>query len=145
MKKCRDAERGWTFIETLIVIGIILILASSVGIIGFRYLDRARVASTKNQIEVLSIGLEAYLLDTGRYPTEDQGLDALWTKPTLEPIPAGWSGPYITKSVEVDPWGTAYEYDVPGPNGLPFGIVSYGADGSAGGGGSDQDIKSWEL
>lgn len=138
-------DRGWTFIETLIVIGIIVILASSVGIIGFRYLDRARAASTKNQIEVFTIALEAYQFDCGRYPTEGQGLDALWQKPSLEPVPRGWDGPYISKRVDADPWNTPYVYDIPGPNGLPFGISSLGADGTAGGDGVNTDLKSWEL
>ena len=138
-------ERGWTFIETLIVIGIIVILASSVGIIGFRYLDRARVASAKNQIEVFAIALEAYQFDCGVYPSEAQGIDSLWEKPTLEPVPRGWDGPYISKQVNSDPWGTSYEYQVPGPNKLPFGITSLGSDGEIGGDGVRADLRSWEL
>lgn len=143
MKK-RTRERGWTFIETLIVIAIILILSGTAGFIGFRYVDRARVASARNQIEVYSLAINAYLFDTGRVPTQDQGLRALWEKPILDPVPSGWDGPYLTKPVDTDPWGTPYEYRVPGPNNLPFEIISYGADGMSGGEGNDEDISSWQ-
>ena len=137
-------ERGWTFIETLIVIGIILILTSTVGFIGFRYFDRAKIASTRTQIETFELALNAYLFDCSSYPTESQGLGALWEKPILEPVPAGWEGPYLTKNVTNDPWGTPYRYIVPGPNGLPYGISSLGADRVEGGEGKDKDLSSWE-
>jgi general secretion pathway protein G len=110
----------------------------------FRYLDTAKQAATKSQIETFGLALNAYLLDCGRYPSKDQSLDALWQKPVLEPVPSGWNGPYVNKSIPKDPWGNAYEYTVPGPNGLPFGIRSFGADGTEGGEGNAKDISSWE-
>lgn len=139
-----DPEGGWTFIETLIVIGIILILTSSVGVMAIRYLDKARTVSARSQIETYSLALDAYYLDCGKYPTTEQGLAALWEKPSLEPLPRNWNGPYVNKPINKDPWGNAYEYTVPGPGGLPFGIRSFGGDGTQGGEGKNGDVASWE-
>jgi general secretion pathway protein G len=131
-------------VEVLIVIAIILILTSAVGFMAFRYIDRARQVTARNQIETLSLALDAYAMDCKQYPTKEQGLDALWTRPTLEPIPADWNGPYVNKRIPADPWGHAYEYLVPGLQGLPFGIRSFAADGLDGGDGNNKDITSWE-
>ncbi len=126
------------------VIAIVLILMSAVGFAAFRFIGKAKVVSAKSQIEALSLSLNAYSMDCRQYPTAEQGLDALWTKPSVDPVPAGWAGPYTEKKVTADPWGKAYEYTVPGPNGLPFGIRSLGADGVEGGEGDNKDIVSWE-
>jgi general secretion pathway protein G len=131
-------------VEILIVISIILILTSAVGFMAFRYIDRARVVTANGQIETLGLALDAYALDCRQYPSREQGIDALWVKPILEPVPSGWSGPYVSKRVTVDPWGRPYDYRIPGPNGLPFGLRSFGADGREGGEGNDRDIGSWE-
>jgi general secretion pathway protein G len=139
-----DPEAGWTFMETLIVIGIVLILTSSVGVMAIRYLDKARSVSARSQIETYALALDAYYLDCGAYPANGQGLGALWEKPDLEPIPRLWNGPYVNKPVTADPWGNLYEYAVPGPNGLPFALRSFGADGTLGGEGKDGDVVSWE-
>jgi len=133
-------DDGWTFVETLIVIGIILILTSTVGFMAFRYVDKARLVAARNQVEELSMALHSYYLDCRQYPTPQQGLDALWEKPTLEPVPAGWEGPYLTRKVRDDPWGHPYTYRVPGPNGLPFGVISFGPGGAEG---SEGAIASW--
>jgi general secretion pathway protein G len=142
MKKERRDE-GWTFMETLIVIAIILILTSIVGVTAIQYLDRARTAAARSQIDSFSLALEAYYIDCGRYPTEEQGLQALWQRPVIEPISPGWMGPYVLRRIPNDPWGNPYEYRVPGPDGLPFGIRSFGADGREGGDGKNADINSW--
>ncbi len=139
----RDRRGGWTFVETIIVIAIVLILTSSVGFVAFRYVDRARVVAARSQIENYSMALHSYYLDTRTYPTEEQGLSALWEAPILDPVPPNWSGPYIERNVVSDPWERSYDYQRPGPNGLPFGIQSLGADGMPGGIGSDADIASW--
>lgn len=139
-----EKEAGFTFIETLITIGIILVLTSSVGFMAIRYLDKAKSVTAKSQIETFSLALDAYFLDCGSYPTNDQGLSALWSKPSTSPIPETWNGPYIGKAVPKDPWGNDYTYSVPGDNGLPFGICSYGRDGTDGGTGNDADITSWQ-
>ncbi len=137
-------EAGWTFIETLVVIGIILILSASVGFTAFRYLDKAKVVAAKSQIETFALALDSYYLDCGRYPTAEQGLGALWERPSLAPVPSGWGGPYLSRKVPADPWGNAYEYSVPGKGGLPYGLRAFGADGREGGDGNDEDITSWD-
>jgi len=142
MKK-RYGDEGWTFMETLIVIAIVLILTSIVGFTGIRYLDRARVATARSQIDSFSLALEAFFIDNGRFPTEEQGLQALWQRPTIEPISPNWAGPYMSRRIPNDPWGNPFEYRVPGPYGLPFGIRSFGADGREGGEGVNADITSW--
>ncbi len=139
-----EPEGGWTFIETLIVMGIILILSSAVGFMAVRYLDKAKTVTAKSQIETFSLALDAYFLDTGEYPSAAQGLEALWKRPTGDSTGAAWKGPYLTKPVPVDPWGNAYEYGEPGPDGLRFGIRSFGRDGREGGEDEDADIVSWE-
>lgn len=140
----RNSEEGWTFIETLIVLGIILVLTASVGFMSIRYLQKAKVVAARNQIETFVTALQAYYLDCGMFPTQEQGLDALYTRPLIEPVPEGWNGPYIAKPVPKDPWGNEYVYMVPGPEGLPFGVKSLGADGMEGGEGENEDIVSWE-
>lgn len=130
--------------EVLIVIAIVLILTSSVGFMAFRYIDKARQVTARSQIETFSMALQTYALDCRGYPTKDQGLEALWSKPVLEPVPSGWNGPYVDKKIGQDPWGNAYEYALPGPNGLPFALRSWGADGREGGEGNDRDVSSWE-
>lgn len=139
-----DPEGGWTFIETLIVIGIILILTSSVGFMAVRYLDKAKIVTARSQIETFALALDAYYLDCGSYPSSDQGLASLWEKPSAAPQPDGWMGPYVNKPIPNDPWGNPYAYVVPGSGGLPFGIRSFGADGKEGGEANDADISSWE-
>lgn len=138
----RDPQAGWTFIETIIVIGIVLILTSSVGFMAFRYLDRAKTVTAKNDIENFSLALSTYYLDCKKFPAEDHGLIALFEKPSSDAD--GWDGPYLNKFPGDDPWGNAYEYLVPGPGGMPFGIRSFGADGMEGGEGDDGDVASWE-
>jgi general secretion pathway protein G len=90
------------------------------------------------------MALNSYFLDNGVYPTSEQGLNALWEKPVLEPVPSEWDGPYLDKSVPEDPWDRPFEYSSPGVHGLPFDIRSFGADGLAGGEKENRDITSWE-
>lgn len=136
-------EDGWTFMETLIVIAIVLILTATVGFMAVGSLEKARVAAAKTQIESLCTALEAYYIDCGFYPSSEQGLNALRKKPESSPCPDSWDGPYLYKAVPLDPWGKEYEYLVPSPDGLPFGIRSFGADGMEGGEGKNADILSW--
>lgn len=137
-------NEAWTFIETLIVIAIVLILTAAVGFSAVKQLDKAKIATAKSQIESFTLALDAYYMDNGTYPSEEQGLSALWTKPTSSPEPKYWDGPYLSKPVPDDPWGNPYHYVVPGTNNLPYGIISYGKDGFEGGEGNDADISSWE-
>ncbi len=137
-----QSDSGWTFVESIIVIAIIIILSGTVSFSAVRYLEQARIASTRAQIAAIELSLHSYYLDTGAYPTAAQGLDALWEKPTLEPTPAGWNGPYLDRPLGADAWGSAFVYRRPGPGGLAFEVVSYGADGMPGGSGRDADISS---
>ena len=147
MKKKMNNKKyneGWSFIETLIVMAIILILTAAVGLSATKQIDKARIVTAKSQIETLSLALDSYYMDNGFYPTTEQGLIALWEKPVSSPEPRFWNGPYISKALPKDAWGNEYNYKIPGDNNLPFGIVSYGKDGIEGGEGNDSDIKSWE-
>ena len=138
------ADKGFTFIETIVTISIILILSAAVGFSAIKYVDRARIAACRNQIETFRLALQSYLLDCGQFPTEAQGLQALWEKPTLAPVPSRWEGPYIDRQIPKDPWGGNYIYRNPGEKNLPFTIISYGADGKMGGEGMNADIRSWD-
>ena len=142
-KRNYTGEEGWTVLETLIVLAIVLILTATVGFMGVKNLEKAKIVSARSQVETFSIALQSYYLDCGKYPTAEQGLSALWEKPNTMPEPIGWDGPYLSKRLPNDPWGNNYFYKVPGENGLPFGITSYGADGTEGGEGTNADITSW--
>lgn len=138
-------DGGWTFLETIVVISIILLLSGTVGIVAVGQLGRARVAVARAQLAGFALALESYALDCGSYPTEAQGLEALWARPMMAPVPEGWAGPYLMREVGADPWGNPYEYRVPGPHGLPYEIRSLGSDGLPGGEGRAADILSWEA
>lgn len=137
-------DGGWTFMETLIVLAIILVLTTTVGFVAVGNLEKARVAAARTQIESFATALEAFYMDCGNYPTESQGLGALRKKPETAPSSDSWGGPYLYKDAPKDPWGFEYEYTSPAPDGSPYGIRSFGADGAEGGEGKDSDIKSWE-
>jgi len=133
-------SNGFTLIELLVVMVIIGLLAALVGPRFIRQEEKAKIKATKAQIELLSTALDTFRLDVGRYPTTEEGLEALRTKPGgLE----RWDGPYLKKDVPLDPWGKAYAYKSPGEHGA-FDIVSYGADGLSGGEGDNRDITNWE-
>ena len=140
----KKTDEGFTFIETIVSISIILILSAAVGFSAIRYVDRARTAACRNQIETFRLALQAYFLDCGQYPTEVQGLGALWEQPTVAPIPSRWSGPYIDRQIPLDPWGNNFNYSNPGERNLPFSIMSFGADGKTGGESTNADIYSWQ-
>jgi general secretion pathway protein G len=102
--------------------------------------EKAKLRTTKAQIELFGTALDTFRLDVGRYPTTDEGLQALRQKPGgLE----RWDGPYLRKDLPLDPWSKPYAYRSPGEHG-PYDIVSYGADGTPGGDGDNRDITSWE-
>ena len=140
----RVPRSGFTLIEILVVIVVIAILATLVAPNIFQHVGAAKDATAKSQIEMLGAALDAYRLDNGRYPSTEQGLGALWEKPTVDP-PANWKAPYLRKPVPLDPWGRAYVYLFPGQaNAQGYDLLSYGADGKAGGEGEDADITSWK-
>jgi general secretion pathway protein G len=135
---------GFTLIEILVVIAVISVLAALVAPNVFRHVGTAKDAAARSQIEMLGAALDAYRLDNGRYPSSEQGLDALWQTPATEPRPLNWRGPYLRKAVPLDPWGHAYVYVSPGEvNVQGFDLLSLGADGQMGGEGEDTDIANW--
>ena len=101
----RSTEDGWTLVEILVGIAIVLILMTSVGVVIVGNIDRARQTAARDHIKSFALALDAYLIDCGRYPTEEQGLEALVEKPLLNPVPNGWNGPYLQSlKVPLDPW-----------------------------------------
>lgn len=136
-------RRGFTLIEILVVIVVIAILATLVAPNIFKHVDDAKISTTRSQIEMIGSALDAYRLDSSRYPTTEEGLQALWTPPA----DAGGAArqPYMRKAVPVDPWGNAYIYLSPGEvNPQGYDLLSYGADGQPGGEGVDADLTSWQ-
>lgn len=131
--------RGFTLLELLVVIVIIGLLAS---LIAPRYFDQVGKSNTKiakAQIVALEKALDQYRLDMGQYPTTEQGLSALTTKPQGADR---WAGPYLKKSAPPDPWGRPYLYKGPGEHG-DFDLSSLGSDGQPGGTGEAEDTTSW--
>ena len=131
---------GFTMIELMIVLFILALLAA---LVAPRLIGRVGVAKQKTakiQIQLLGTTLDLFHLDVGRYPTEEEGLQALNQRPPSLPQ---WAGPYLKKEVPKDPWGHEYVYKCPGEHG-PYDLFSYGADGSPGGEGENQDITNWE-
>ena len=138
--------RGFTLIEIMVVITILGILAALIVPRVVGRTDDARIAAAKQDIASLMQALKLYRLDNGAYPTTEQGLRALLTKPTLEPLPQNWKqGGYIERSsMPKDPWGNEYKYLSPGLRG-EIDVFSYGRDGASGGEGVDADIGPWQL
>lgn len=131
-------SRGFTLVELLVVLAILTLLA---GLVGPRVLGQLGGAKSKTaavQIADIEKALELFKLDTGRFPSNDEGLAALVTQPGAV---AGWNGPYLKSGIPNDPWGRAYRYANPGPNG-GIEILSLGADGNAGGEGEDADVRN---
>lgn len=134
---------GFTLIELLIVMVIIGLLAALVGPRLFGHLGKSEVKAAKAQIEMLGTALDGLRLDVGRYPSTEEGLKLLWTKPENPDIAATWHGPYTKKPVEKDPWGNAYVYKAPGEHG-DYDLSSLGKDGKDGGNDENADIHNWE-
>ena len=144
MRPAKRFNRGFTLIEILVVIVIMGILAALVVPKLMSRPDEARAVAAKHDIMTLLQALKMYRLDNARYPTTEQGLQALVTKPGGTPAPMNWkSGGYIER-LPKDPWGGAYQYLAPGAHG-EVDVFSFGADGVAGGEGIDADIGSWQI
>lgn len=133
-------QAGFTLIELLVVMVIIGLLAALVTPRFIRQEEKAKVKAARAQIEMLGTALDTFRLDIGRYPTTQEGLEALRDHPSGVDR---WDGPYLKKEVPRDPWGNTYVYRSPGEK-EPYELQSYGADGVAGGSGDSADISSWE-
>jgi general secretion pathway protein G len=137
----RQRAGGFTLLELLVVIVIIGLLA---GLVAPRFFDQVSKSNTKiarAQIDSLEKALDQYRLDVGAYPTTEQGLAALNTKP---PNLEKWAGPYLKKAVPPDPWGNRYVYKAPGDHG-DYDLSSLGSDNQPGGSGEAADVASWGL
>jgi general secretion pathway protein G len=137
----RRSSRGFTLLELMVVIVIIGVLAALIAPAVLRHVGEAKVTAAQADISTIMNQLKIYKLDNGRYPTQDQGLEALVAKPTAGTIPSNWKS-YLDK-LPSDPWHNPYQYANPGVHG-EVDVFSFGADGQAGGEGDDADIGSWQ-
>lgn len=130
---------GFTLVELLVVMVIIGLLATLVAPGLIKQLGKSQQSAAKSQVASLETGLDKFRLDTGRYPTTQEGLEALVTDPGVD----NWDGPYVKRSLLKDPWGRPYHYEHPGTHG-DIDIYSYGRDGNPGGEKEDKDVANWE-
>ena len=137
-QRLRDA-RGFTLIELLIVMILLGLLAALVAPKMFQKVGSSKQKAAKAQIAMFGTALDAFRLDVGRYPTREEGLEALRRNPGLQ----GWDGPYLPKEIPMDPWNRPYLYGSPGERG-DYDLVSLGADGQGGGDGENADVNSWD-
>lgn len=137
-------QRGFTLLEVMVVVVILGILAALVVPKIISRPDEARVLAARQDVASLMQALKLYRLDNQRYPTTEQGLQALVEKPTTSPIPPNWKPGGYVERLPKDPWGNPYQFLNPGVHG-EIDVFSYGADGAPGGEGIDADLGSWNL
>jgi general secretion pathway protein G len=130
---------GFTLLELLVVMVIIGLLAGYVGPRYFSQIGKSEVKTARAQIDALGKALDQFRLDVGRYPSSEEGLQALNSAPAGE---GRWAGPYLQKAVPMDPWGNPYQYKSPGERG-EYDLYSFGKDGQAGGQDEAADIGNW--
>ena len=134
-----QAVQGFTLLELLVVMVIIGLLAGYVGPKYFAQIGKSEIKVARAQIDSLDKSLDQFRLDTGHYPSMEEGLAALVTRPASE---AKWDGPYLKKGVPQDPWGNPYAYRIPGEH-SEYDLLSYGKDGQPGGEGEAADVTNW--
>jgi general secretion pathway protein G len=138
--RTRRRQAGFTLIEIMVVMVIIGLLMALVGPNLIGRSEKAKTQAAAMQIERLGTVLDTFRLDTGRYPTSQEGLGVLVQRPIgLD----RWDGPYLTKGIPNDPWDRPYVYRSPGDGGRPYDLYSFGADGAPGGQDNNRDITSW--
>lgn len=137
-------QKGFTLLEVMVVLVIIGLLVAVVAPNVLDNQDKAMVQKAKADLSSLEQALEMYRLDNFRYPTTEQGLQALVTKPSLAPEPKNYRDDGYIRRLPTDPWGNAYQYRTPGKHGR-IDIFSFGADGREGGEGLDADLGNWDL
>lgn len=138
--RARRSQRGFTLLELLVVLVIIGLLAGLVGPKLFSRLDQSKVQTAQAQVKMLRGAVEMLRLDLGRLPTAEEGLGLLSTAPADPALVGKWRGPYLDDALPMDPWGTAYQYAVPGAGGQPFALYSLGNDKQPGGEGDAADL-----
>ncbi len=131
--------QGFTLLELLVVMVIIGLLAGYVGPKYFAQIGKSEIKVARAQIDALDKSLDQFRLDAGHYPTMEEGLESLVTRPANEPR---WDGPYLKKGVPLDPWGNPYVYKIPGEH-SEYDLISYGKDGQPGGEGEAADVTNW--
>jgi general secretion pathway protein G len=144
LKTMRRTRAGFTFLEILVTILIISILSGVVGLSVIRHLSQARMEAARAQIKTLQTALQIYRSEQGNYPTQEQGLMVLCQKPTTEPIPRTYPEEGYLSSLQppLDPWKNEYIFLIPGRQGEPFEVLSYGSDGEPGGEKEAADLSS---
>ena len=138
-RSAQTTDSGFTLLELLVVILIIGLLTGIIGPRLMGQISRSEVTTARAQIAAFDKAVESYRLDMGQYPSSEQGLRALVSPPTS---PERWRGPYLKGALPLDPWGSPYQYRVPGAGGRDFDIVSLGRDKAPGGSGDDADITN---
>lgn len=140
MKNMRKNNSGFTLLELLIVVVIIGLLAGIVGPKLFKNINKSEVTTAKAQVDTFVKALDNFRIDTGRYPSTEEGLSALLNAPNnLQ----GWNGPYLKKNLPADPWGTQYQYAAPGQHNDDYDVFSFGKDKKLGGENDNTDIGNW--
>ncbi|MCR3765717.1 type II secretion system major pseudopilin GspG [Pseudomonas aeruginosa] len=138
-------QRGFTLIEIMVVVVILGVLAALVVPQIMSRPDQAKVTAAQSDIKAIAMALDIYKLDNHGYPSTQQGLEALVSKPSGSPPARNWNLDGYLKRLPIDPWGNPYQYIVPGSQGNAYDLFSYGADGRSGGEGLNADIGSWNL
>jgi general secretion pathway protein G len=137
-----NSQQGFTLLEMLVVMVIIGLLAGLVGPRIFGKVDNSKAQTAQVQIKMIESGLQIMRLDIGEIPASETALKWLVTAPEDANVAPLWKGPYMDSQLPIDPWNNPYKITVPGLNGKPFSVVSYGADGQPGGEGLNADISA---
>ncbi|BAQ75599.1 general secretion pathway protein G [Pseudomonas sp. Os17] len=140
----QNQQRGFTLIEIMVVVVILGVLAALVVPQIMSRPDQAKAAAAQSDIKAIAMALDIYKLDNHQYPSSQQGLDALVSKPSGNPPARNWNPDGYLKRLPIDPWGNAYQYRVPGARGTGYDLFSFGADGKLGGDGLNAEIGNWD-